>query len=92
MSEINILDIIKPPNVKLTNNYIDILIVLSDNEGYSESELSKPERLGKSVSNLSNLLDNLSIDAFGDVEDSIKIKSSHFKEPVSLIYKTYMIH
>jgi hypothetical protein len=76
-------ELIKPIITKLKKSHIAILIALSDNEGYAENELS--EMIGKRESNLNSLLDELTSNKFGDLEDSYAVRYYHLKDPMSLL-------
>lgn len=76
---------IKPLKVDLKGEQVDILIVLSDNEGYSKTELAKITDIRKSY--VVKLLNELSSYEFGDLSDSLSIQYFHLKDPLSLAHK-----
>jgi hypothetical protein len=83
--EIEFDKLIKPLKADLTDKQVDILIALSDNKGYEESELE--EMIGSWNTYANKLLGELSSYKFGDATDSLSIQPYHLKDPISLAHK-----
>jgi hypothetical protein len=79
---IDILDIIKQMRVDLTEIEVKIIIALSDNKGYSLTELA--EIVGSYDTYLCNKLNGLSSEKFGNFMDSYSIQYHHIIDPSSL--------
>jgi hypothetical protein len=82
---IDILKLIKTPKIELKDKQVDILIALSNNEGYAKTELA--EKIGSWDSYASKLLDELSLEVFGNLNDSMSIEGFHLKDPLSLAHR-----
>lgn len=83
--EIDYGKLIKPAVVGLKRNQVDIIIALSDRKGYGASKLA--EMTGGQYEHTLSLLDELSSDRFGNLEDSISIRYFHLKDPLRLVHK-----
>jgi hypothetical protein len=76
---------IKPPKVELKDKQLEILIALSDEEGYGAEDLAK--MIGSPYPYTVSLLGELSSYEFGNIEDSISVRYFHLKDPLSLVHK-----
>jgi hypothetical protein len=83
--QIDVFELIKDINVELTDTQVEILMALSDNKGYSLTELA--DMNDRQDTYLSGVLGKLSSYQFGDFIDSWSIQSHHVKEPLSLVHK-----
>jgi len=83
--QIDVIKLIKPFEIELTNKQVNILLALSDNEGYAEYQLV--EKIGSNKTYVNDLLQELSSYKFGGLWESYSIEYWHFKDPLALFHK-----
>lgn len=84
-NRIDLIGLINPIKIDLTDKESAILIELSDNKGYAEFELA--QKIDSNSTYVNGLIKNLSKNNFGSLIDSISIQSFHLKDPLSLFHK-----
>ena len=86
-NRIDLIGLINPIKIDLTDKESAILMELLDNKGYAEFELAR--KIDSNSSYVNELLKKLSKNKFGSLIDSISIQSFHLKDPLSLFHKIH---